>query len=88
MIAIFGDFCQLSAKQLAFFSKINVMIHFFAKTSSSLSKNAKFFSKNTFKIITSVPDLASSAIFYFGQFFENRSMRPYFWQIFSPVKLY
>jgi hypothetical protein len=27
-IAIFGDFCQLSAKKLPFFSKTNVMIKF------------------------------------------------------------
>jgi hypothetical protein len=26
MITIFGDFCQFSAKKLAFFSKTNVMI--------------------------------------------------------------
>jgi hypothetical protein len=29
MIIIFGDFCQFSAKKLAFFSKTNVMINFF-----------------------------------------------------------
>jgi hypothetical protein len=45
---------------MAFFSKTDVMIKFFAKTSSSLSKKntnifAKFFGENNFKIITSVP---------------------------------
>jgi hypothetical protein len=60
MIIIFGDFCQFSAKKLAFFSQ-NLCYDqiFFTKTSSSLSKNAnifaKFFGENIFKIITSVP---------------------------------
>jgi hypothetical protein len=31
MITIFCDFCQLSAKNLAFFSKNNVLITIFAK---------------------------------------------------------
>jgi hypothetical protein len=31
MITIFSDFCQFSAKKLAFFSKTNVMIKIFAK---------------------------------------------------------
>jgi hypothetical protein len=31
MIIIFGDFCQFSAKKLAFFSKTNIMISFFQK---------------------------------------------------------
>jgi hypothetical protein len=35
MITIFSDFCQFSAKKLAFFSKTNVMIAIFAKTNSS-----------------------------------------------------
>jgi hypothetical protein len=41
--AIFGNFRQFSAKQLAFFSKTNVMINFFAKVNSSLSKKRQFF---------------------------------------------
>jgi hypothetical protein len=60
MITIFCDFCQFSAKKLAFFSKTNVMITIFAKTSRSLSKKnanffANFFVENILKIITSVP---------------------------------
>jgi hypothetical protein len=43
MIIIFGVFCQFSAKKLAFFSKTNVMITIFAKTSISLSKKRQFF---------------------------------------------
>jgi GH18 family chitinase len=43
MITIFCDFCQFSAKKLAFFSKTNVMITIFAKTSSSLSKKRQYF---------------------------------------------
>jgi hypothetical protein len=62
MMTIFCDFCQFSAKKLAFFSKTNVMITIFAKTSISLSKKnakifAKFFGENILKIITSVPGL-------------------------------
>jgi hypothetical protein len=45
MITIFCDFRQFSAKKLAFFSKTNVMIIIFAKTSSSLSKKRQFFAK-------------------------------------------
>jgi hypothetical protein len=60
MITIFCDFCQFSAKKLAFFLKTNVLIKFLQKSSSSLSKNAnifaKFFGDNIFKIITPVPD--------------------------------
>jgi hypothetical protein len=67
MIIIFGDFCQFSAKKMAFFSKTNVMINFFSKTSSSLSKNANIFTnvfgENIFKIITSVPESDFSHIF-------------------------
>jgi hypothetical protein len=58
MITILCDFRQFSAKKLAFFTKTNVMITIFAKTSSSLSKKrqffAKFFVENIFKIVTSV----------------------------------
>jgi hypothetical protein len=43
MITIFCDFRQFSAKKLAFFSKTNVMIKIFAKTSSSLSKKRQYF---------------------------------------------
>jgi hypothetical protein len=43
MITIFCDFCQFSAKKLAFFSKNNVMITIFAKTSSSWSKKRQLF---------------------------------------------
>jgi hypothetical protein len=43
MITIFCDFRQFLAKKLPFFSKTNVMIKIFAKTSSSLSKKRQFF---------------------------------------------
>jgi hypothetical protein len=43
MITIFCDFRQFSAKKLAFFSKTNVMIEIFAKTSSSLTKKRQYF---------------------------------------------
>jgi hypothetical protein len=43
MITIFSDFCLFSVKKLAFFSKNNVMITIFPKTSSSLSKKRQFF---------------------------------------------
>jgi hypothetical protein len=43
MITIFCDFRQFSAKKLAFFSKTNVVIKIFAKTSSSLSKKRQYF---------------------------------------------
>jgi hypothetical protein len=60
MITIFCDFRQFSAKKLAFFSKTNVMITIFAKTSSILNQKrhffANFFGENILKIITSVPD--------------------------------
>jgi muramoyltetrapeptide carboxypeptidase LdcA involved in peptidoglycan recycling len=45
-ITIFCDFSSFSAKKLAFFSKTNVMITIFGKTSSSLSKKRQFFRKN------------------------------------------
>jgi hypothetical protein len=44
MFTILCDFCQFSAKKIAFFSKNNVMITIFAK----------FFGENILKIITSV----------------------------------
>jgi hypothetical protein len=43
MITIFCDFCQISAKKLAFFSKTNVMITIFAKTSFVLSQKRQSF---------------------------------------------
>jgi hypothetical protein len=43
MITIFCGFCRFSAKKLAFFSKTNVMINYFSKTSSSLSKKRQYF---------------------------------------------
>jgi hypothetical protein len=59
MIAIFGDFLQLSAKKLAFFSKTNVMIKILHNVALFGVKNANFFAKffgeNILKIITSVP---------------------------------
>jgi hypothetical protein len=39
MITIFCDFCQFSAKKLAFFSKTNVMIKIFQKLDAVLAKN-------------------------------------------------
>jgi hypothetical protein len=60
MITIFCDLWQFSAKQLAFFSKTNVMIKFLQKLAVVWAKIAnilaKFFGENIFKIITSVPD--------------------------------
>jgi hypothetical protein len=50
MITILCDFRQFSANKLAFFSKTNVMITIFAKTSSSLRKNAKIFAEFLVKI--------------------------------------
>jgi hypothetical protein len=59
MITIFCDFCQVSAKKLAFFTKTDVMIKFLQKTISSLSKKRHFLTKkigeNISKIITLVP---------------------------------
>jgi hypothetical protein len=46
MITIFCDFCQFSAKKLAFFSKANVMIKFLPKIAvHSLSKKRHFFAE-------------------------------------------
>jgi hypothetical protein len=60
----FRRFLPIFCEKMAFVSKTNVMIIFFSKTSSSLSKNAnifaKFFGENIFKIITSVPDVVLS----------------------------
>jgi hypothetical protein len=65
MITIFCDFCQFSAKKLAFFSKTNFMITIFLAV-PSLSKNAnilaKYFGENIFEIITSVPDVSVEKI--------------------------
>jgi hypothetical protein len=59
MITIFCDFRQFSAKKLAFFSKINVMIKILHNLALFRVKNAnfvaEFFGKNIFKILTSVP---------------------------------
>jgi hypothetical protein len=43
MITIFCDFCQFSAKKLAFFLTANVMIKFMRKLALSRVKNANFF---------------------------------------------
>jgi hypothetical protein len=45
MITIFSDFCQFSAKKLAFFSKTNVMIICFQNLALFWVKNANFFAK-------------------------------------------
>jgi hypothetical protein len=59
MITIFCDFCQFSAKKLAFFLNTNVMINFFQNLALFRVKNAnyfaEFFGENIFRIITSVP---------------------------------
>jgi hypothetical protein len=62
MIKIFCDFSQICAKKLAFFLNTNVMINCFQNLALFWVKNdeiffAKFFGKNIFKIITSVPGL-------------------------------
>jgi hypothetical protein len=54
MIRIFGDFCQFSAKKLAFFLKNQCYDQILAKSSSSLSKKtpnifANFFGENIIK---------------------------------------
>jgi hypothetical protein len=58
-IIIFCVFCHFSAQKIGVFLKNQCYDQIFAKTSSSLNKNAnifaKFFAKNIFKIITSVP---------------------------------
>jgi hypothetical protein len=63
MITIFCDFRPFSAKNIAFFSKTNVMIIFLQKLEVAWAKNAnifaKFFGENIVKIITSVPDWAN-----------------------------
>jgi hypothetical protein len=51
MIAIFSDFCRISAKKHNRFSYEPI----FATLSSVLSQNAIFFVENIFKIITSAP---------------------------------
>jgi hypothetical protein len=60
MITIFCDFCQFSAKKLAFFSRTNVMIKILHNLALFWVKNANFFAKifseNILKILTSVPD--------------------------------
>jgi hypothetical protein len=43
MITIFCDFYPFSAKKLAFFSKTNVMITIFAKTSFVLHQKRQYF---------------------------------------------
>jgi hypothetical protein len=45
MITIFCDFCQFSAKKMAFFSKTNVMINFFQNLALFRVKNANFSAK-------------------------------------------
>jgi hypothetical protein len=60
MITSYCDFRQFSAKQLAFFSKTNVMIkilHNLACFESKMHFFAEFFGENIKKIITSVPGL-------------------------------
>jgi hypothetical protein len=42
MITIFCDFCQFSAKKLAFFSKTNVMIKIFQKLDAVLEKMSMY----------------------------------------------
>jgi hypothetical protein len=58
MITIFCDFRQSSAKKIGVFLKNQSYDQIFAKTSSSLTKNANIFAKNfgenILKIITSV----------------------------------
>jgi hypothetical protein len=46
MSTIFCDFCQISAKRLAFFSKTNVRIKFLHNLAMFGVKNADFFGKN------------------------------------------
>jgi hypothetical protein len=45
VITIFCDFCQFSAKKLAFFTNTNVMTKFFQNLALSWVKNANFFRK-------------------------------------------
>jgi hypothetical protein len=46
MITIFGDFSQFLTEKIGVFRKNLCYDHFFSKTSSSFSKNAKFFGEN------------------------------------------
>jgi hypothetical protein len=46
MITTVCDFCQFSAKKLAFFSKTNVMINFFSKFGFVLCQKTPIFSLN------------------------------------------
>jgi hypothetical protein len=73
MITIFCDFCQFSAKKLAFFSKTNVMIKFLNNLALFWVKNAnffaEFFSENIFKIMTSVPEIAPKS---FGDLYQKK----------------
>jgi hypothetical protein len=59
MITILCDFCQFSAKKLAFFLKTNAMIKILHNLPLFRVKNANFFAEffgeNILKIITSVP---------------------------------
>jgi hypothetical protein len=59
IITIICDFYPFWSKKLASFSKTNVMITIFAKTSFVLRQKrhffANFFGENILKIITSVP---------------------------------
>jgi hypothetical protein len=96
MITIFAIFANLRQK-IGVFSKTNVMIKCFAKTSSTLSKNAnifaKFFGENILKIITSVP--RNGKCWYilwpfgnilrpFGIFYGHLLTMVVIWYIFSP----
>jgi hypothetical protein len=91
MITIFGDFCQFSAKKLAFFSKTNVMIKILHILAWFWVKNANFFAEffgeNILKIITSVPDGANfrsmgDCFHTHGRVFLNVIISPKFWATF------
>jgi hypothetical protein len=67
MITIFCDFCPFSAKKLAFFSKTNVTITFYAKLPFVRVKNGDFIRQifqRIKKIITSTPGHPANESFF------------------------
>jgi Mn2+/Fe2+ NRAMP family transporter len=73
MITIFRDFCQFSAKTLAFFLKTNVMIIFLQTLAAVLGrKKRQFLCENILKIITSVPGMLIYFAKLLAKIFKNQ----------------
>jgi hypothetical protein len=95
MITIFCDFRQFSAKKLAFFSKINVMIQILHNLALFWVKNANFFCwifwRKYFKNHNIGPRLGEISpirrLLTLGSFFENHKSSPHFWSFFSVVNV-